>query len=97
MDANPRYVRLTGHHRLKEIIGRGVEEWTEENEQGKNLTAVRECFRRGFIRGLEITYRDSRGQRTPVEINATVVKGTEVPGFFRWCGILPSARLPNWP
>ena len=29
MDANLQYVRLTGHHRLKEIIGRGVEEWTE--------------------------------------------------------------------
>ncbi len=82
MDANPRYVHLTGHHRLKEIIGRGVEEWTEKNERGKNRTAVRECLRRGFIRGLEITYQDSRGQRTPVEINATVVKGTEGPRIF---------------
>ena len=82
MDANPRYVHLSGHHRLKEIIGRGVEEWTEEKERGKNRAAVRECFRRGFIRGLEITYQDSRGQRTPVEINAAVVKGTEGPRIF---------------
>ena len=82
MDANLQYVRLTGHHRLKEIIGRGVEEWTEENERDKNLAAVRECFRRGFIRGLEITYQGPRGQRTPVEINATLVKGTEGPRIF---------------
>ena len=82
MDANPKYVHLTGHHRLKEIIGRGVEEWTEENEREKNRTAVRECFLQGFIRGLEITYRDPRGHRTPVEINASVVKGTEGPRIF---------------
>ncbi len=82
LDANLQYVRLTGHHRLKEIIGRGVEEWTEENERDKILAAVRECFRRGFIRGLEITYGDLRGRRTSVEINATVVKGTQGPRMF---------------
>ena len=82
LDANLQYVRLTGHHRLKEIIGRGVEEWTEENERDKNLAAVRECFRRGSIRGLEITYRDLRGRRTSVEINATLVKGTQGPRIF---------------
>ncbi len=82
LDANLKYARLTGHHRLKEIIGRGVEEWTEESEREKNLAAVRECFRRGFIRGLEITYRDPRGQRTPVEINATVVNSKEGPRIF---------------
>ena len=54
----------------------------KENERAKNLAAVRECFRRGFIRGLEITYRNPRGQRTPVEIDATVVKGTEGPRIF---------------
>ncbi len=82
MDANLQYVRMTGHHRLKEIIGRGVEEWTEENERDKNLAAVRECSRRGFIRGLEISYRNPRGQKTSVEINATVVKGAEGPRIF---------------
>ena len=81
-DANLQYVRLTGHRRLKEIIGRGVEEWTEENDRGKNRTAVRECFRRGFVRGLEITYRDPRGQRTPVEINATIVNAAEGSRIF---------------
>jgi len=82
MDANLQYVRLTGHHRLQEIIGRGVEEWTEENQRAKNLAAVKQCFQQGFIRGLEITYRDPRGQMTPVEIDATVVKGTEGPRIF---------------
>ena len=77
VDANPNYVRLTGNRRLQDILGRGVEEWTEENERAKNRSAVRECLRRGFIRGLEINYRDSRGRRTPVEIDATVVKDSE--------------------
>jgi len=82
MDANLQYVRLTGHRRLKEIIGRGVEEWTEQNERAKNLAAVKQCFQQGFIRGLEITYRDPRGHTTPVEIDATVVKGMEGPRIF---------------
>ena len=77
VDANPNYVRLTGHRRLKDILGRGVEEWTEENERAKNRSAIRECLRRGFIRGLEINYRDPRGRRTPVEIDATVVQDSE--------------------
>jgi PAS domain S-box-containing protein len=82
MDANRRYVLLTGHRRLKDILGRGVQEWTEENERAKNLAAVKQCFRQGFIQGLEITYRDPRGQRIPVEIDATVVKGAEGPRIF---------------
>jgi PAS domain S-box-containing protein len=82
MDANPNYVRLTGHRHLKHILGRGVEEWTEESERTRNLAAVRECFRRGFIRGLEISYQDPRGQRIPVEVDATVVNGAEGPRIF---------------
>jgi PAS domain S-box-containing protein len=78
LDANPEYVRLTGHHTLEEILGRSVIEWTAGYEKEKNADAVKKCARDGYIRNLEIDYVDSAGTVIPVEINATVVeiKGT---------------------
>jgi len=73
LDANPEYVRLTGHHDLSEIAGHSVVEWTAEYEQEKNAAAVRQCVHDGFIRNFEIDYTDSAGNITPLEINATVV------------------------
>ena len=77
VDANPQYVRLTGHRRLKEIIHRGVEEWTLAIGRAKNLEAVQACLKNGSVRGLEITYAQPRGRTLTVEINATVVPGPE--------------------
>jgi PAS domain S-box-containing protein len=74
LDANPEYVRLTGHRTLKEIIGKNVIEWTAGYEKEKNAEAVNKCARDGHIRNLEIDYMDSAGKITPVEINATVVQ-----------------------
>ncbi|OGV71488.1 MAG: hypothetical protein A3K19_31245 [Lentisphaerae bacterium RIFOXYB12_FULL_65_16] len=74
LDANPEYVRLTGHKDLSEIRGRSVIDWTADYEKEKNARAVEKCARDGQVRDLEIDYVDSRGQVTPIEINATVVE-----------------------
>ena len=74
LDANPEYVRLTGHRTQKEIIGKNVIEWTAGYEKEKNAEAVKKCAREGHIRNLEIDYVDLAGKVTPVEINATVVQ-----------------------
>jgi two-component system, NtrC family, sensor kinase len=74
LDANREYVRLTGHKTLEEIMGRCVPEWTAEYQREKNLQAVNECFKRGFIRNLEIDYVGRNGGTIPIEINATVLK-----------------------
>jgi len=74
LDANPEYVRLTGHSSLSEIRGRNVIEWTAENEREKNAQAVLQCIRNGFIRNFEIDYTDNSGTITPVEINASVIR-----------------------
>ena len=76
LDANAEYVRLTGERQLADIRGRSVVEWTADDQKEKNGAAVRECMDKGYIRNLEIDYRDSLGKRVPVEINATVV-GTD--------------------
>ena len=73
LDANPEYIRLTGHRDLSEITGRSVVEWTAKYDQEKNGAAIRQCFHDGFIRNFEVDYTDSAGHITPIEINATIV------------------------
>ncbi|MFA6499182.1 MAG: cache domain-containing protein [Desulfurivibrionaceae bacterium] len=73
LDANQEYVRLTGYENLAEILGRRVTEWTAEPDQVKNLAAVKECLRLGFIRHHQIDYVDGQGELTPVELNGTLV------------------------
>lgn len=76
-DANPEYVRLTGHEALGDILGRTVIEWTAEHHKAKNAEAVARCARDGFIRNLDIDYADGSGRVIPVEINATVIGSGE--------------------
>jgi|GEM_PF-770914 len=85
LDANPEYVRLTGHHNLSEIVGKSVIEWTADHEKEKNAAAVGECFRKGYIRNLEIDYVDSKGNITPIEINATRMESGGVPQILTLC------------
>ena len=54
LDANPEYVRLTGHRDLSEIIGRSVIEWTADSEKKKNTKAIKAAFEKGYIRNLQI-------------------------------------------
>lgn len=73
MDANQEYVRLTGHERLDQILGRRVTEWTAPYDLERNAAAVRECLEQGFVRNFEVDYRSPNGAITPLEINATVL------------------------
>ena len=73
LDANAEYVRLTGHGDLKDLLGRSVMEWTADFEKVRNAEAMEKCYHDGYIRNLEVTYRDAHGNLTPIEINATVV------------------------
>jgi len=74
LDANPEYVRLTGHKDLREIVGRSAIEWTADSAKGKNAAAIKAVLEKGRIRNLEIDYVDSRGNITPVEINASSIQ-----------------------
>ena len=47
LDANPEYVRLAGHHELKEILGRSVIEWTMEQDRGKKAAGIEQCLKTG--------------------------------------------------
>lgn len=77
LDANPEYVRLTGHSSLSEIRGRSVIEWTTEYNKGKNAQAVQQCIRDGFIQNFEVDYAGDAGTIIPIEINATVFRSED--------------------
>ncbi|MGO9393450.1 MAG: ATP-binding protein, partial [Desulfobaccales bacterium] len=77
LDANPEYVRLTGHNDLKEILGRGVLEWTAQQDRGKNAAAQEQCQKTGLVKHLELTYAGGDGRSIPVEINATAITTSE--------------------
>jgi PAS domain S-box-containing protein len=85
LDANPEYIRLSGHDRLDEILGRCVTEWTANHHRGKNALEIRNGLEQGRIRGLEIDYTDKKGGITPIEINATVVETGEKRVFLSLC------------
>ncbi len=74
VDANSEYVRLTGHRRLAEILGRSVLEWTASYDYDRNAREVRKCFKQGYIRNLEVDYLTPAGQVNPIEGNATVYR-----------------------
>jgi PAS domain S-box-containing protein len=74
LDANHEYIRLSGHGDLNEILGRSVIEWTADEEKETNAMAVETFMSKGFIRNFKINYVDKGGNRTPVEINATMIE-----------------------
>ncbi len=73
IDANPEYVRMTGHVHLGDILGRSVLDWTAAYHADKNSSAVAQCLKDGFIRDFALDYEQAGGRITPVEVNATVV------------------------
>ncbi len=86
LDANPEYVRLTGHQRLEEIFGRNVLQWTAPHDRERNIAEVGKCAARGFVRNLEVDYLSRNGRTVPVEINATVLQtadGTRILTLIR--------------
>ena len=83
LDANPEYVRLSGHSELKDILGQSVMQWTADQE--KNQNALAQCAKDGFIRNLVIDYVDASGHITPVEINATIVMEGNSPQVVSLC------------
>jgi PAS domain S-box-containing protein len=71
IDANAEYLRISGHRTLEEILGRTVVEWTAPYDVDRNAKEVEKCYRKGFVRQLEIDYVHPDGKIIPIEINAT--------------------------
>lgn len=77
LDANPEYLRLTGHNELKEILGRSVIAWTAEQDRRKNATAIKQCLKTGLVKHLELDYAGGDGRSIAVEVNATAIMTSE--------------------
>ncbi len=74
LDANDEYVRLSGHEKQEQILGRSVIEWTAAHDQARNAGEVRKCVANGLVRGLVMDYVHSDGTVVPVEINASTLR-----------------------
>ena len=85
LDANPEYVRLSGHSTLEEIKGRSIIEWTAVCDLQRNAEEVKKCIQQGFVRSLEIDYVDKHGKTTPIEINATIIQTGESQRILTLC------------
>ena len=59
---------------------------------GRNAEEVKKCLEKGYVRGLEIDYRNKNGQITPVEINATVVRKGETVSILTLCRDITERR-----
>ena len=85
MDANAEYIRMSGHKKLEDIVGRSVVEWTADYDRDRNAREVEKCFRNGYVKNLKIDYVWKDGSITPIEINATVVRGADGTQILTLC------------
>ena len=92
LDANDVYVRLTGHERRTQILGRPVTDWTAPEDADRNAAEVRRCFATGAVRGLEVDYRWPDGRRVPIEINATARRLPSGPTILTVCREITDRR-----
>jgi PAS domain S-box-containing protein len=92
LDANAEYVKLTGHDRIDQIIGRPVTDWTAVADRVRNAEEVRRCMHDGSVRNLEVDYVSPDGRVTPVELNATVRRGPSGATIFTICRDITARR-----
>jgi len=92
IDANQKYVQLSGHREISEIHGRNVIEWTAQHDLERNRDAVAHCVKDGFIRNFEIDYVTPSGSFTPIEINATVVRFKDTQRILTLCRDITERR-----
>jgi PAS domain S-box-containing protein len=72
LDANPEYIRLSGHDSLEEIKSRSVLEWTAPHDLEKNSEGMAKCVAQAELRDLEIDYVNKEGHFTRVEVSGTL-------------------------
>jgi PAS domain S-box-containing protein len=96
IDANPEYVRLTGHDSLSGIIGRNVIEWTAPDSKERNAEAIVRCMSEGSVRNVEIDYIDAAGGITPIEINATVLRSVNSVQIVTLCRDISERRKADF-
>ncbi len=92
IDANLEYVRLAGRSNPSEVVGHSMMEWTADGERSKSEAAVRECLKKGSIRGLEVNYLSLSGTIIPVEVSAIVVDSGNGPHILALCRDISQPR-----
>lgn len=86
LDANAEYVRMTGHHELKDIQGRLVTDWIVPVDQDRIIQEFRKCFEQGTVRSLEVSCLGGEADtETAVEMSAMVIERKQGPLVLALC------------
>lgn len=91
IDANPEYVRLSGHAAREQIVGRAAMEWTAPGDRARSTALLAECAAGTPIRNLEIDYGAGEEIR-PVELNASAIETPEGIRVLMLCRDIASRR-----
>lgn len=91
-DANQKYVELSGHRDINDILGRYVRDWIAVYERDRNEGALMQCKEQGVLRNFETDYVDAGGMITPVEINAALVMYANKPRILALCRDISERR-----
>lgn len=73
LDANSKYVELSGHTHIEDIKGCKVTDWTAKHDHERSVAAVEACYQEGSVRDFQVDYTLPGGGFRPVEINAAIV------------------------
>lgn len=74
IDANDEFIRITGHHKLEDILGIDARAWISDFGRTNLFQAIDELVKTGRVVGIEIDFKGTNGLITPIEFNATIIK-----------------------
>lgn len=92
LDANDKYVELTGHLSIMDIMGRPVTDWTAPYDLERNAAEVKRCVETGSVKGLRIDYIHPDGSVQPIEINASLVESDGEKRILTLCRGIPKPK-----
>jgi len=95
IDANAEYIRLSGHKKIEELLGRSIIEWTADDPMKKNAQAVKKALSQGFLRNFEVEFVHKDGKSIPVDLNATTVIAEEGIRILALCRDISERKQPE--
>ncbi|MCA9730863.1 MAG: PAS domain S-box protein [Deferribacteres bacterium] len=93
LDANSKYINLTGYASIEEITGRNVFEFTAPHDREKASNEFTQCIANGQVKNLEIDHIERNKNITPIEINAAVIETNEGMRVLALCRDISERKL----
>jgi PAS domain S-box-containing protein len=92
IDANQKYINLSGHKTLKEILGRNIREWLAVADREKIAKIIKKCLAQGFVENVKINYIGKKDSIIPVEFSGRVVKNDKRVRIITICSVIKANK-----